>query len=242
MPRKRKTTGTTLTGDSGRTVWKRRPSEIRGYQQALYANTDTGDFLRVDFNLREKKARIYLEDHEEGGNPYFSVIIDGKVTIERNQTTGRAYDLNAKFSKRADHLATIPNREVLKLIRSNYGIGEGGEKRDEAKKRRKETLERTRKKYFRPEDEYGAESARRRGFWRFIGWWDVVDLVVGVGGAIGLYFYTFNFIYIGIALACFSLLVSFMDFFIRNRDLMVVKTLLFFVAGAGLYVYGYYFR
>ena len=47
--------------------WKRRPSEIRGYNRVIYTTTERGDYLRVDYNLKDKKVRLYLEDAEEGG-------------------------------------------------------------------------------------------------------------------------------------------------------------------------------
>ncbi|MBP7584150.1 MAG: hypothetical protein KBA61_08970, partial [Spirochaetes bacterium] len=96
--------------------WKRRPSEMRGYQRTLYLNDDNGDYVRVDYNTKDKKVRLYIEDSEEGGIPYYAVITDGKISVERNAQTGRPIDLSEKFRARAELFASIGNREVLKLI------------------------------------------------------------------------------------------------------------------------------
>ena len=54
-------------GESGARAdyWKRRPSEIKGYQKAYYINDSDGSYLRVDYHLKEKKLRLYLEDASE---------------------------------------------------------------------------------------------------------------------------------------------------------------------------------
>ena len=35
-------------------VWKRRPSDIRGYERAMYTTLENGDYIRVDYNTGEK--------------------------------------------------------------------------------------------------------------------------------------------------------------------------------------------
>ncbi|MCX7678592.1 MAG: hypothetical protein N2316_05185, partial [Spirochaetes bacterium] len=109
--------------DSGDHHWKRRPSEIRGYNRTFYMTDDNGDYLRVDYNLKEKRVRLYLEDASEGGIPYYAVISNGRITAEKNAQTGRPVNLSEKFRSRAELFSSIGNNEVLKLINENYGIG-----------------------------------------------------------------------------------------------------------------------
>jgi hypothetical protein len=99
-----------IAGHLPQISWKKRPSELRGYARTFYVNADNGDYVRIDYNLREKRVRIFLEDHEEGGIGYFSVIEKGTVVNEKNIATGRNTQLNARFSKRADILATLPTK------------------------------------------------------------------------------------------------------------------------------------
>ena len=39
-------------------AWKRRPSEIRGYERALYTTLDNGDYIRIDYNNGAQRARL----------------------------------------------------------------------------------------------------------------------------------------------------------------------------------------
>jgi hypothetical protein len=117
---KKKTANIVL--DAAQHAWKKRPSEIRGYQRTFYITSDEGDYLRVDYNLKEKRVRLYIEIDAEGGNAYYSVITNGKVTAERSISTGRSYGFSDKFRERADVFSTLPNNPVLKLINRNYGI------------------------------------------------------------------------------------------------------------------------
>ena len=86
----RKKTGNIVV-ESDQQSWKKRPSEIRGYQRTYYMNSPDGDYLRVDYNLKEKKVRLYVEVEGEGGNAYYAVITNGKITAERSVSSGRNY-------------------------------------------------------------------------------------------------------------------------------------------------------
>ena len=57
--------------DSAQHTWKKRPSEIRGYQRTYYITTEDGDYLRLDYSLKEKRVRLYMEIDSEGGNAYY---------------------------------------------------------------------------------------------------------------------------------------------------------------------------
>ena len=49
-------------------TWKRRPSEIRGYERTMYTTLDNGDYIRVDYNTGEKIVRLYVEVLKEKGH------------------------------------------------------------------------------------------------------------------------------------------------------------------------------
>jgi hypothetical protein len=242
--RRKRPTNQIVTGDASKVNWKRRPSEIRGYNRALYVNAEGGDYIRVDYNLKDGRVRIYIEDGEEGGNPYYAVISDGRITAERNVTTGRSYNLSEKFNKRAQILSTIPNNEVIKLINKNYGIGEELKDVKERQLARQRELEETRKRYFRehpyiqikderePVVEKGLEKVRLSDFF---------DVLIGLIICILVYLYGNSFIAVGIVSAVIGVLVGILDIFFRVREPLLVKNLIFIIAGVVSYIYGYYF-
>ncbi|HOO71862.1 MAG TPA: hypothetical protein PK926_08865 [Spirochaetota bacterium] len=228
-------------------TWKRRPSEIRGYHRTLYYNADNGDYLRVDYNLKEKRVRLYVEVSDEGGNPYYSVISNGKITAERSVSSGRSYGFADKFQSRADIFSTIPNRDVIKLINRNYKIYaeySADKARDEEKARELNKIrEETRKRYFKPETNPYKDSARKARSISFsFSLIDIVDILIGVmlSGSAFLYF-QYSFIAMGIIAAFFGIINGFVDMFIRKRSPLIVKVLLFVLSGTVIYVYGYFF-
>jgi len=227
--------------ETRKTYWKRRPSEIRGYQRVFYCNTENGDYIRVDYNLKDKRVRLYLEDSEEGGNPYYAVIDKGRITAERNATSGRPVSLQEKFEKRAELISTIPNKDVIKLINKHYGIGESAEEIAARQKKRQEEMERTRKRYFKPEEvpsfvkKETPELSKQRLRIR-----DMMDISIGGVAVGGIYFVSLDFIKAGIVSAAFGILLAFIDIFIREKETLLLKTLLFLVLGIALYIYGYF--
>ncbi len=231
-----------LRRDDAHLNWRRRPSEIRGYNRALYVNTEGGDYIRVDYNLKDKRVRLYIEDVEEGGNPYYSVITDGTVTAERNVTTGRSYNLSDKFRKRAAIFSQVPNNEVIKIINKNYGIGERGTEERERRIQRQQELEETRRRYFRENpyvefsDGMPEEEIEKR--FRLI---DLLDVSFGIVLCFGAYYYWHSFISVGIVSAFFGVLLAILDIFFRVREPFLMKNAAFILAGITAYIYGYYF-
>ena len=100
--------------------WKRRPSEIRGYQKAFYINGTDGSYVRVDYNLKDKKIRLYVEDASEGGIAYYSVISKGNIEVEKNLATGRRSPLPKCRRRRqgSDHIARRTGRLRCRRSRS----------------------------------------------------------------------------------------------------------------------------
>jgi len=227
--------------EKGKVFWKRRPSEIRGYQAALYINAENGDYLRVDYNIKDKRVRIYLEDAEEGGNPYYLVIQNGKVTAQRNATTGRAYAVSDKLMKRSKLLVSISNRQIQEIVKSSLGLEETARESDKKKEERRELLDRTRKRYFRPEGSESTdgagerESASRRFFL------DGVDLAAGILVCGLLFLYHHSFILLGISAALVGITFGLVDMFMRGRQPSLMKMLIFILSGLAIYIYGFYF-
>jgi hypothetical protein len=222
--------------------WRRRPSEIRGYNRTLYITTDDNEYLRVDFDLKEKKIRLYIEDKNEGGNPYYSVINNGKITVERNATSGRVCDLNEKFSKRAEIFNTIPLPDVVRLIGNNYGIGvKSKEKFSFRKEQSNKDSGKVKKNNYIPGYAVGSESqsTSRKKVKRFY-FSDIIDIIVGIILCIVIYTYNHSFVTLGVLSAFIGIFIGLLDVYYREKRLNIIKMILFLIAGVIFYIYGYY--
>lgn len=220
--------------------WKRRPSEIRGYQRVLYCTTDTGEYIRVDYSVKDRRVRIYVEDKDEGGNPYYSVIDKGRITAERNATSGRPVSLSERFEKRAEIISTIPNKDVLRLINKHYGIGESSDEIASRRKKRHDELEKTRKRYFKHEDIPSFAAKETTETKRNIRIREIIDLAVGGAIVGGMYYFSLDLIKTGIVSAAVGIFIAFVDIFIRQKDTILLKTFIFLLAGIVLYILGYF--
>ncbi|MBN2402522.1 MAG: hypothetical protein JXN64_08980 [Spirochaetes bacterium] len=222
--------------------WRRRPSEIRGYNRTLYTTTDDNEYLRVDFDLKEKRIRLYIEDKDEGGNPYYSVINNGKITVERNATSGRVSDLHQKFSKRAEIFNTIPNSDVIRLIGNNYGIGL--KTRDRFPYRNEQAPKdpgQVKRRDFIPSYAIDAEkesAAKKETRGSYLS--DIIDIIAGVFLCVAIYIFNHSFVTLGVLSAFIGIFVGLLDVYYREKRLNIIKMLLFLIAGVVFYIYGYY--
>ncbi len=234
--------GTKKNDSQQQLSWKKRPSEIRNYQRTLYTTADNNDYLRVDYNVKTKLVRLYVEVSEEGGSPFYSIIKDGKINIEKSVGTGRSSDFSEKFIERSDYFSTIPAKEVIKLINKNYGIGQPGRKIGQSNK--KNWLDETKRRYFKPEHqagEYGRERVGATfGVIRLI---DAVDVIIGLGitGSV-FYFLNFDYTAAGVAASFFGITIGLVDILFRTRAPLILKMLIFIVGGFALYLYGYFYH
>lgn len=223
--------------------WKRRPSEIRGYQRTLYLTAENDDYVRVDYNLKEKKVRLYVEVSSEGGSPYYSVIKEGKITAERNVLTGRTRGFSGKFIEKAALFSTIPNREVLKLINGQYGIAAALNSRtNQESTDRTKRLKETRRRYFVGEKNPYERSAPGAGSASGgLGFKDLFDFLLGIVLSLGLFFFMgYSFLAMGVTASFYGIAVGIVDLFILERPTSILKVVFFVAAGAISYIYGYF--
>ncbi|MDA3901752.1 MAG: hypothetical protein PF637_14670 [Spirochaetes bacterium] len=230
-----------LIGDSTASsgvYWKRRPSEIKGYQRAFYYNDPDGSYIRVDYNTKSQKVRIFYESADEGGMAYYSIVDKGDVTTERNMTSGRTTSLTSKFSALAPLISTLPNKEVLRILGKNYGLDDYT--KDLREKIKREKLEKTRQRYFRNEtverDPFLGDFDPGKG----IGFKDFIDIGAGVGVAALINHFIFNYQFLGAFLSVYGVALGLVDIFMREREPIFFKIVLFLVSGVALFIYGYY--
>jgi len=229
------------TSESTEFTWKRRPSEIRGYERAMYTTTDNGDYIRVDYNLDEKIVRIYTEVNEDKGASYYAVINKGRVTIEKN-SNGRSTRVSERLSERAKEFSTLPNKDVLKLISGNYGIASTlPSGRNIKKERLKVERQEVKRKYFKPEDnpytetDYSTTQVSRKA-----GIVDLFDTLTGIVIS-GLFFFIgqYDLTAAGAAAVIWGMLLGVFDILLREREPVFIKIFFFLIGGTGLYLYSY---
>jgi len=226
--------------------WKRRPSEIRGYERAMYTTLNNGDYIRVDYNVSEKRVRLYVEVSEENNASYYSILNSGKIVSERN-SSGKTARVGEKISERSDEFSTLPNTEVLKLINRAYGI----ESSDDAESRKKEQqkkeqLSSVRKRYFREtekaENIYADDSVTITRVTGKIGLIDLIDVMTGI--AVSGIFYILNqysFLALGATAVVWGILLGLFDIVLRNREPVFIKILFFLMSGTAFYIYEYFY-
>ncbi|MDR3237521.1 MAG: FUSC family protein [Spirochaetia bacterium] len=230
---------TNKTAEQNSSSWKKRPSEIRGYQSAYYLTDDKNDYIRIDYNTKVKKIRLYVEIAKEGSCPYFATITEGRVIAEKNMLTKRSFGFSQIFASKAGIISTIPDESMLKLFAGNYGIPAAAVK--ETKEKR---LRETKEKYFAKKEVSAAQSYYSddkntglsvKGLFK-----DFFETILGAVLSIGVFYFLDNsFIAMGICAAFFGVIMSIFDLFIRGKS-NPIKSLFFFVTGIILYIYGYY--
>jgi len=224
--------------------WKRRPSEIKGYDRAMYTTLDNGDYIRVDYNLADSMARIYVEVDGDRNSPYFAVINNGRVTLERNNS-GRSSKVAEIISNRSSQFSSIPNREILKIINRNYGIfDEDAAEKTAEKKAADINREEIKQRYFKKESNpYNAQTPASVPYTpgRF-SVLDVLDILTGIVIAAGTFIlFGYSFLAAGAASVFWGLILGFIDIMIREREPVFIKIILFLFGGAFAYIYGYFY-
>ncbi len=226
--------------DSAERNWKKRSSELSGYRATYYKTNLYNDYIRVDYNLKEKKIRLYVEASSEGGTPYASIIVNGKITSEKNVVSGRSHGFENIFSSRASEFSSVPDPDVVALMAGNYGIRVSASSVRQKKAERRERLEETRKKYFNqlPEDKKRVLGSGTPLF-RKMNIPDAVEFILGIA-CVFLAFYLSGYSYrtAGAVSAVFAMAAGLFDMVIMGRDVNVLCTVFFALAGIAGYVYG----
>jgi hypothetical protein len=114
--------------------WVKRRSELEGFSGALYCTDSKGEYVRVDYSLKDQKARLTVEDRSE--RRYHSLVIAS--SIEKEWVARSDGGAVSSVMKRKSHIfSAIPDLRVLSLIRGCYGIGAVKQKRQKIRKKKK---------------------------------------------------------------------------------------------------------
>jgi hypothetical protein len=212
----------------------------------MYTTLDNGDYIRVDYNVAEKRVRLYVEVCEENNISYYSILNSGKIVSERN-SSGKSARVGERISERSDEFSTLPNNEVLKLINRNYGI----ESPDNAENRKKEQQKReqlslVKKRYFRENEQadniYADTPEKITGGTGKLGLIDLIDVMTGI--VVAGVFYILNqysFLALGATAVVWGILLGLFDIVLRNREPVFIKILFFLLSGSAFYIYEYFY-
>ena len=218
--------------------WKSRRSELSGYKKMYYMNTEDGDYLRADSSSGNDTVRLYVELESDGGAGYISIIKDGKITVEKSSISNKFGNFSDKFSSKSDMFSTLPDVSFIKIIGGNYGITAKKSTADRLKETRRKYFKETQVKIFRQEEVYVPKSTSRRVQ---IGLIDLLDFLIGVTLSFAVFLaFNYNFIAMGITSAAFGILIGTIDIFVRKKELVATKMVIFILAGAIFYVYGHF--
>lgn len=225
--------------------WKRRPSEIKGFERAMYTTLDNGDYIRVDYNIVDSMARVYVEVNGDKASSFYAIINNGRITLERNNS-GRSSKVAEVISARASQFSTIPNKEILKIINRNYGIIDQDVKPPVEKKTGLLTREQVRQRYFRQDpNPYEGSTARQPGGQPASAGASLVDLFDFMFGVllVACTFIIFNksVLAAGAVAVFWGLVLGFLDIMIRGKEPFFLKIIIFLFGGAFIYVYGYFY-
>ncbi len=222
-------------------TWKRRPSEIRGYERTMYATLEDGDYIRVDYNTGEKIVRLYVEVIKEKGASYYAVISKGRVTVEKN-SNGRSARVTDVISERAKEFSTLPNTDVLKLINNNYGIFKSKTANKNVNKDRLNVeRQEIKRKYFKEDQNpYKGNEAEGQRAARRIGLVDLIDTLTGILISAMVFFIAqYDLMVAGVTAIVWGMLLGLFDILLREREPVFIKIIFFLLSGLGIYFYSY---
>lgn len=228
-------------------AWKRRPSEIKGFDRAMYTTLDNGDYIRIDYNIVDNIARVYVEVEGDRTSPYYAIINNGRVTLERNNA-GRSNKVAEMISSRASQFSSIPNKEILRIVNRNYGIVDNGAKSANTEARPQPgqiSLDQIRKKYFRNEQnpyEEGSASVSGKRISAGLSIIDLLDFMIGIVLSLGCFIlFQYNLLFAGAVAVFWGIALGLFDIIIRNREPVFIKIVFFLFGGALAYIYGYFY-
>ena len=237
--------------------WKKQAPGSPGFQRSYSAETPLGDILQVDFNFHESLVKIQLEVSRERGKTYVATVKNGSIIKEKDVTSARNLPLYNKIYPYKDLLSCLPDKDLLESLSGAYDVYIPDFPKEEREKpadfnefvstkydhifgiRRETWLQ----KYFRRRREEKErirllrDPLRQRIRRRFFG--EVSDLILGSAISFLVYNYYFDFILTGLMLGIMGFFTGGLDWWIRKRDPLLTKVMLFILAGSWFFYNGY---
>ena len=232
--------------------WKRQTPGSSGFQRSFIAETPLGDIIQADLNFHEKLVRLTLEVSRERGKTYISTIKNGSILKEKDLSSGRNIPLYNKFYPYRDLIACIPDPDFLEAISGVYDIYLPDFPQRESERYRESTkydhifgirresywqkfLRQWREERIRNKIAKGPLGKRIKK--RFFG--EVHDLLLGAGISAAFYFHYFDYVILGLILGTMGVFTGGLDWWLRKRNPLLTKVLLFLTAGSYFFYNGY---
>lgn len=233
--------------------WKRCAPETPGFHRSFMAETPLGDIIQAELNFHDKLVKLSLEISRERGKKYIATIKNGSIIKEKDLTSGRNLPLYNKFYPYRDLISCIPESDFIEAIAGAYDIIKPefpendsnpgvftSTKYDHIFGIRRETFL---QKFFRERREKKLREKLERGSLlfrikrRILD--EISDIVFGVAISTGFYFQYFDYVILGLALGTMGILTGGLDWWLRKRDPLLTKVLLFLIAGSYFFYNGY---
>ncbi len=220
-------------------LWKKKkPSE--NYHRSYYAKFPDGTDCTIEYNFLREVVKIELHFIEDSRD-YCILIQRGSIVKEREIQSNRPVSLFKRMQKYKDYFSYLVDEQILKTIGGNYNISEKSNHPQATsdfsflqlnKKifiKPKRIFDQIKIYFYQKEKKQKQLKGLQKFYNRMLG--DLFDLFVVI-----LFFY---FFWIGklssyaLSFLCilYSIMSGFFDSFIRRRNPLLLKSLLFFFAG-----------
>ena len=235
-------------------TWWKRSSPSTGFQRSYTAETPLGDIIQADLNFHDKLVKLSLEVSRERGKNYIATVKNGSIIKEKDVTSGRNIPLYNKIYPYKDLISCIPDDDFLEAISGAYDIYKPvfpeefsygstdriSTKYDHIFGIRRETFL---QKFFRKWREERQRIKQERGpLWKRVkrrlpG--ELHDLVLGAAVSTAFYYHYFDYVILGLVLGSMGIFTGGMDWWLRKRDPLLTKVLLFLTVGSYFFYNGY---
>ena len=201
--------------------WKKRPSELKGFDATYYQNHALKDYLRLDYAVPENRVRLYVEIKGQASDSFCVEILNGEIIARSSSGRIRPAEVDLVFQQRMKSFNTIPLKKALAEIKKVF-------KQESLKvKKAPASLPQAEEKF----------SLNKLLVQYSIA--DLFDFILGtILTASAFYFIDMNYTLAGIVSALFGISTGAVDILIRHRKPLFSKILIFLFSGMILYVYG----
>jgi hypothetical protein len=216
--------------------------------------TPIGDVLEAEFNFHERLVRLTAQIKEEKNRIYGTTVKNGVVLQEKDISSGRAYPVFRKIWPFREYFGQLPDPDLLASLAGSYEIyppitpDQNEDRRPRARSYpfstkydsifgivRETRFQRWRRKR--------REARKARGtlwqrFKRRI-WGDLQDIALGLGFGYFVYISYYDYVVLGVTLACLGMAAGLLDFLVRKRSVLFTKVLSFLTLGSYFFYNGY---
>ncbi len=201
--------------------WKKRPSELKGFDTTCYQNHASKDYLRIDYAVPENRVRLYVEIKGQSSDSFCVEILNGEIIARSSSKRMRPSEVDLVFLQRMKSFNTIPLKKALSEIKKVFKLESQKDKKAPAAAPI-------------PEEKFSLNKLLVQYSIA-----DLFDFILGIilTGAV-FYFIDMNYTLAGIVSALFGISTGAVDILARHRKPLFSKILIFLFAGMILYVYG----